>query len=167
MDERSIDAVDDGEVEDHKIDIRNYDYGDAPDTSVGSGVGNYQTTQADGGPYHAYTSSLKMGSAATDSDSGTLQNVAANADDANASDDEDGVASLAPLNTSATEYSVTIITANSTGSSANLYGWIDFNKNGIFESGEFASATVANGATSANLNWSGLSGLTDGTTYAR
>ncbi|KOR28295.1 hypothetical protein TI03_05030, partial [Achromatium sp. WMS1] len=38
---------------------------------------------------------------------------------------------------------------------------------GIFESGEFASATVANGATSANLNWSGLSGLTDGTTYAR
>ncbi|KOR29672.1 hypothetical protein TI03_01765, partial [Achromatium sp. WMS1] len=31
VDERSIDAVDDGEVEDHKIDIRNYDYGDAPD----------------------------------------------------------------------------------------------------------------------------------------
>jgi hypothetical protein len=57
--------------------------------------------------------------------------------------------------------------SNTTGATANLKGWIDFNKNGVFDASEGATATVANGATTATLTWSGLSGLTTGNTYAR
>jgi hypothetical protein len=68
------------------------DFGDAPDTGAGTGAGNYQTTQADGGPSHKVVAGLLLGDT-VDGDSGTLQNAAANADDVDGAlpDDEDGV----------------------------------------------------------------------------
>ena len=51
---------------------------------------------------------------------------------------------------------------------ARLCGWVDFNKNNNFQNGfEESCVNVASGATSATLNWTGISGLTTGTTTAR
>ncbi|MFZ2615525.1 MAG: SdrD B-like domain-containing protein, partial [Anaerolineae bacterium] len=50
------------------------DYGDAPDTGPGAGVGNYQTIAADNGPSHIVIPGLHLGRQAPDSDNGALQN---------------------------------------------------------------------------------------------
>ena len=150
------------------------DYGDAPDTTNGSATGDYQTTALHGGPAHIVFDDLKLGTARTDYDSGTLQNPTATADDDgnNANnqttpDDEDGVSSFPTLRITDTDYSLTVNVVNNTGADAYLVGWIDLNRNGVFESGEGVRQIVSNGASSATLNWSGLSGLSQGTSYAR
>jgi hypothetical protein len=83
----------------------------------------------------------------------------ANGDDVLGSDDEDGITVL-PVLTSGTgqNFSVTINTlTNTTGSTANLYGWIDFNGDGQFSVDEVATTTVANGFVgSKTLNWTGI-----------
>ncbi|BAY61052.1 hypothetical protein NIES22_11130 [Calothrix brevissima NIES-22] len=162
-------AIGNGEVEDYLVVISNSDYGDAPDTGTGTGVGNYQTTSSDGGPSHTILNTLKLGTNAPDADSGTLQNSNAEADDTNNIDDEDGVASFPSLTTSSTSYSVTVNVLNNTSSARPLVGWIDFNKDGVFAASEGVSQSVPNNASSQNitLTWTGLSGLTTGTTYAR
>jgi hypothetical protein len=68
------------------------DYGDAPDTSAGTGPGNYNSLASDNGPSHVIVPGLRIG-AVVDGDSGTLQNTSASADDVNGAlpDDEDGV----------------------------------------------------------------------------
>ena len=50
------------------------DFGDAPDTGQGTGTDNYNTTLNDNGPRHVIVNGLKLGSATTDADGGTLQN---------------------------------------------------------------------------------------------
>ena len=53
-------------------------------------------------------------------------------------------------------------------SSAKLCGWIDFNQNGTFDTGERAcAADPAAGATTANLTWTVPSDAVPGATYAR
>ena len=67
------------------------DFGDAPDTSAGTGVDDYQTLTANAGPSHTIVAGLFLG-ARVDADDGTLQNSTADADDqftAGGSDDED------------------------------------------------------------------------------
>ena len=68
-----------GEVEDYMVTItqQTRDFGDAPDASAGTGVGNYNTTIPDNGPNHLIVANLRLGANAPDSDNGTLQNVAA------------------------------------------------------------------------------------------
>ena len=89
---------------------------------------------------------------------------AADGDDLNNLDDEDGVLILPAFSAGGPQnISVTVSNlVNSTGSAANLYGWIDLNSNGQFSSGEFASSTLANGFTGTKtLTWTGvtISGL--------
>jgi hypothetical protein len=91
----------------------------------------------------------------------------ATGDDQAGVDDEDAITTFPVLNTGVSSYTLTLAVSNTTGATANLKGWIDFNKNGVFDASEGATATVANGATTATLTWSGLSGLTTGNTYAR
>ena len=52
------------------------DFGDAPDTGVGTGSGNYKTLASDNGPSHTIVAGLFLG-ATVDGDNGTLQNTAA------------------------------------------------------------------------------------------
>ncbi len=165
----STGAVGNGEVEDYPVTITNIDYGDAPDTGAGSATGNYQTTFSDGGGSHTILSTLKLGTNAPDADDGTLQNASANADDTNNIDDEDGVTFPTALSTANTSYSATVNVTNTTGSNTYLVGWIDFNKDGVFQSTEGVAQTIANNASPQNvtLNWASLSGLTTGNTYAR
>ena len=130
--------------------ISGFDFGDAPDASSGTGPGNYNTSATDGGPEHAIAVGLYMG-ASVDGDAGTLQTVAANADDVDQSlpDDEDGLNNpVSDLTmTIGTHPTVNVIVTNTTGRAAVLSGWIDYNNNGLFDNGtERAQASIADGS---------------------
>lgn len=140
-----------------------YDFGDAPDT--------YGTLDASSGAKHLSTNSTQifLGTNATDFETNGVPGVSSNGDDTAGNDDEDSVTTFPAINTSSTTYSLNVIVTNNTGSTANLRAWIDFNRNGIFDSSESASTTVATGTTggTATLNWTGLSGLVSGQSYIR
>ncbi|UUV22321.1 GEVED domain-containing protein [Paenimyroides aestuarii] len=141
------------------------DFGDAPDT--------YKTLLASNGPRHTVsqydatnnTASLMIGSN-IDLENDGFPNTNANGDDTNNINDENSV-TWPILYSNATAYTATIPVTNTTGLAATLRGWIDFNKNGTFEAAESTSVTVANGATSVSLTWTGISGISAGSTYFR
>jgi hypothetical protein len=165
----STGAASNGEVEDYQVTVTGVDYGDAPDTGTGTAADNYKTTKADGGASHTIVSGLSIGSS-VDADLGNLQNPTATADDGNGTDDEDGV-TVSAIRTDDGTYSVTVSVNNTTGTAANLLGWIDFNGDGIFQSIEAANSiqTVAanSGSTSTTLSWAIPSNIQTGTTFAR
>lgn len=142
------------------------DFGDAPDT--------YQTLQASNGARHLpaqfdavnYTSPLMLGSK-VDIEIAGHPSTNADGDDLNNINDEDGVPVFPPLYTTSISYSLSVKVTNTTGKTATIKGWIDFNRNGVFDASEGTTATVANGATTATLTWTGLSGLTAGKLYSR
>lgn len=138
-----------------------FDYGDAPDS--------YGTLTTNGGPNHGIDNTIFIGAAAPDNEITGIPTVNADGDDLDNTDDEDSVAVFPILLTNSTSYSVNVNVTNNSGNTARLVGWIDFNRNGTFESGEGTQTSVANGTTGTNvaLNWSGLSGLVGGDTYAR
>ena len=76
----------------------------------------------------------------------------------NSTTDNDGVSSFSSLYNSNSSYSVNVSVANTTGATAYLYAYIDFNGDGDFNDAGETSVQVAipNGATSATVNWSGL-----------
>ncbi len=135
------------------------DFGDAPTG----------TLQADGGPSHivpgidlvAGTAPLMLGHTIDLEDDGQ-PNAAATGDGA----DEDGITGPVTLNPGATGMTLPVSLTNSSGAAATLYGWIDANDNGSFEANEFTSVSVAAGATSASLDFSGLAAFQDGATPA-
>lgn len=69
------------------------------------------------------------------------------------SDSGDNGVSSFPGSAPDATYSVDVDLTNTTGSSAELCGYIDFGQDGNFEGDETVCTTVANGATSATLNW--------------
>ena len=148
------------------------DYGDAPDAAPGTGVRNYQTLGDDNGPIHLIVPELFLG-AAVDADGGTSQNLTANADDSVGAtpDDEDGV--LDPLELIAAPGdtpSITLSATNVTGQGATLYGWIDYNQDGVFDNTtERASMTVPDGTNDGQftLTFPQIPSNAGGTTYAR
>jgi hypothetical protein len=151
------------------------DFGDAPDSTAGVGPADYQTRNAAGGPSHVIDvtqTTLFLGNS-VDADSGALQNIDADADDVDGvlPDDEDGV--LNPLDLSATEGAspqVTLLVTNTTGSVATLTGWIDYDRDGVFDNGtESAQAPVATGTTDGRitLTFPIVPAGMDGKTYAR
>ncbi len=130
------------------------DYGDAPDPAVGTAVGDYNTVAADNGPSHTIVIGIHMG-ASVDDDDGTLQNAAADADDVDqAPDDEDGLVNPTgdlTLYVGLTP-SVDVAVTNNTGSAGTLYGWIDYNGDGVFDNTtERASIAVPDGTTAGTV----------------
>lgn len=127
------------------------DYGDAP------------SSYRDASHEISSSPSLYLGSVVPDSETATQTTSAASAgDDDDGNDDEDAFVVLpnVPLvDPSITDlsigrnYNLTVPVTNNTGAEATLHAWIDFDRDGQFEAGEYQSATVANGATSVNLNW--------------
>lgn len=137
------------------------DFGDAPAT--------YGTAKADSGASHVLTdydgtvASLMLGSSIDEEpDAAGFTGIE---DDAAGRDDEDSV-TFPPLSILTSDYSTTVALTNTSGSAATLAGWVDFDGNGTFDTGELATATVAAGATQATLSWSGVQ-PTEGATYAR
>ncbi|MGF1602313.1 MAG: GEVED domain-containing protein [Thermosynechococcaceae cyanobacterium] len=147
--------------------ISTLDYGDAPDSAIGTGPGNYQTTAADNGPVHTIDPNLYIG-VVPDGDTGTLQNESADADDNDISRDE-GQISFPALAQNTTSYTISnLAVTNNKNTSATLTAWIDFDQSGTFDADEVQTVAVPNtGTQTVSLTWSSLPGLTPGVTYAR
>ncbi|MDZ7370762.1 MAG: GEVED domain-containing protein, partial [candidate division KSB1 bacterium] len=157
----------DGEVEDYKVTIvaPNYDFGDLPDTGPGTSPGNYQTLLSDDGPRHVIVPTLRLGSL-LDSETNGQPTAGANGDDNNGSNDEDAIAEPIQLRLN-TQPTLAVNVYNMTGSPAILTGWVDLNRNGVFESGESASVWVPSGTNGPiNLTLPTITG-SEGLTFAR
>jgi hypothetical protein len=144
------------------------DFGDAPDS--------YGTLLSSNGPRHvlagydeaAGTAPLMLG-AHVDHENDGVASTAADGDDSNGIDDEDAFFGSIALQPGTTAVSLDVPVTNTTGGSANLYAWIDFDGNGRFDVAEAGScAAVAAAATQSTCTWTAPAALTDGfQTYAR
>ncbi|MEO0375746.1 MAG: GEVED domain-containing protein, partial [Cyanobacteria bacterium P01_A01_bin.17] len=152
------------------------DYGDAPlsyDDTTGNGTLNSSDTPAQ----HTISSTLHLGTTRPDAEAAPQSSAAANGDDVvntPAVDDEDGITTFPPLEQAGTSYSLTTTVNNANNVPANVYAWIDFDRDGEFDEDERAAdATVAANSTNApvTLSWSniGSSGpnITAGASYVR
>ncbi|MBL4660891.1 MAG: DUF11 domain-containing protein [Alcanivoracaceae bacterium] len=145
------------------------DYGDAPDTGIGTGLGDYQTTISDNGASHAINNGLYMGSGVPDSESDGQPNSVANGDDIVATSDEDGPQTILNF-VSGSSPVIEVLVTNQTGSTATLSGWIDYNGNGVFETAtEGATVSVTNGnlLSLVTLNFPVVPGGAPPVTYLR
>ncbi|NVP02458.1 hypothetical protein HWA77_19785, partial [Photobacterium damselae subsp. damselae] len=172
-DPRSYGVATDGEVEDYYLRVDTYDGGDAPDS--------YDTLYTSNGPSHFHAiANLYIRSATHDNNHDTDGQPTTNADgdDLDGTDDEDAdsLTKIPLLGVSDTTYTIGVPLYNATGSDANLYGWIDLNQDGDFaDAGEFAALeniingtnTLSQTAPTTALTWSGISGLTQGSTFVR
>ena len=120
------------------------DFGDAPDLTAGTGAFNYQTRRLDDGPSHVIVPGLFIGPASPDGDDGTQQNSAIG-DDRAGSDDEGFPGSDHLAVVRGAETAIDVAVTNTTGQPATLYGWVDYDLDGQFETSERASASVSSG----------------------
>ncbi len=125
------------------------DFGDAPDAASGTGPGNYNSLLTDDGPRHMIVPGLMMGSG-VDGERDAWQGANVDGDDVDdlSGDDEDGIAN--PSTALALQVDnvplVSVTVTNTTGNVASLYGWIDYNGDGVFDNGsERASVAVPDG----------------------
>ena len=152
------------------------DYGDAPDTYGTDDIaGNSSNSSEPTGASHAITPNLFLGTTAPDADAngfvdGVDNNGNATDDDdptgtgTGNGDDEDAFNTL-PNVPSVGDYSLEV--PLNSDRNATLHGWIDFDKDGKFEAGEYQSANVTSANTSANLTWNVPVGTTPGNSYVR
>ena len=145
------------------------DFGDAPDATNGTGVGNYQTRNADGGASHTLVSGMLLGSKISGEVDATA-NARANGDDIG-TDDEDGVVNpqMDLVLTTLTQPTITLRATNNVGTSGKITGWIDTNNNGVFETSESAVVSVPAFSTNGTytLTFPVIPQGFTGTTYAR
>ncbi|TVX93740.1 DUF7507 domain-containing protein [Paenibacillus agilis] len=127
------------------------DYGDAPDTGAGNGPSNYSTLLANNGPRHQTTNTLFLGTRIT-TEQDAFQNPTATGDDISKGIQDDGLTVPLPaIAVTATSYLLNVTITNNTGSPANLYGWVDFNDDGIFQANEAAPVQVVPSQTGTQI----------------
>ena len=129
-----------GEVEDYLATVTgpNTDFGDFSDFAPASSL---------------ISNTLKLGGNAPDGEVAAITNATATGDDTSAQDDEDGV-SLPGLMIAGNSHSVTVNVNNTSGSTAYLNAWFDWNNNGILtDAGELMinNVSIANGVTGNQL----------------
>jgi hypothetical protein len=160
-----------GEVEDYPLNISGTDYGDAPDILPSTSTGDYNTRGADNGPYHVIVSGLHLGAVAPDNDPATLQDVLAQADNANNVNDEDGLSVIPSIFSNSTLIQMNVSATNTTANPAAMACWIDFNRDGDFlDNGERSADVVVpanSGTASYQVSLSGFDPPTLGVTYIR
>jgi len=143
-----------------------YDFGDAPNL--------YGTDIASTGPQHIIgDGDLYLGNI-FDDELDAIPSANADGDDLDKQADEDGVnpTDLLGISTSTDNFSLDVDYTNNTPSAANLYAWIDFDRNGAFDVDEFATIAVPfGGAGTVTLTWSNLIAngvdINEGDSYAR
>ena len=140
----------DGEVEDYRIAVTGWDYGDAPST---------YGTQGPGAARHLVNPlvPLALGSC-VDTEPDGQPSLNADGDDAaigsshvgSCADDEDGVQFLSPITACTTVQVQVTVTASS---SARLDAWIDWDRSGTFDPGDriFASVVVVPGPNTLSV----------------
>ncbi len=119
------------------------DFGDAPDTGAGTGVGNYQTMLSDNGAVHLFSpvgpffdDATLSGAGAPDSEQEGQPTVNADGDDNDGNDDEGGVSMPSALTPGVSAAATICVNAGSM-QSAYVDIWVDFNKDGDWnDSGE-------------------------------
>jgi hypothetical protein len=146
------------------------DHGDLADGASGTGSGNYQTTISDNGPRHVIIDGLKIGSNVDGEQNGQPSATAVGDDNIGSPDDEDGIG-IAQGGTDSWTLGSTVTLpiniTNTTGNTAYLKGYVDWNNDGDFldadelvvdlsgaNSGAFPSSvniTVPSGATKNQL----------------
>ncbi|MCG9705790.1 GEVED domain-containing protein [Photobacterium damselae] len=121
------------------------DYGDAPDSGVGIGTGNYRTLLADNGPFHdTSVTDIYVGTTSPDTDLDGLPSTNADGDDLDGTDDEDSLG-VTQLYETSTTFSYNQLVNNSSGSDAYLYAWVDWDNSGTFDKDEFVEGGVSAG----------------------
>ncbi len=139
-----------------------YDSGDAPLS--------FEST-APAAHYYRCPAGIQLGVLTPNSNNLSPANVLAGADNMTTNGDgleEDGMSSLATY-TGSSSYSFTFTAQNTTTITGNIYGWVDWNGNGVFELSEYKTATIAAGVASQTytFTYSGLSGVFCGKKYLR
>lgn len=156
--------TDEGEIEDYQFFVSNlYDYGDVPATFEDNQASLSQPAR------QAASTSLKLGATVDTENSAQAVSAGSSNNGANGDGaDEDGIVNLAPIYSGA-PYRTQVNVFNNTGTARTLYGWIDFDNNGRFTSGELSAAlTVASMATqqTVTLSWPAAT-ITAGNVYMR
>lgn len=162
---------------------QSFDFGDAPDSygTLLNSNGARHTPAAVGGLYLGGV----FGTNGYDTESDGQPSVMADGDDTHDQngniisvgsnqDDETAVYDFQPVPLAKSSYSVVVNVYNNSGVEATVSAWIDFNKNGVFDPNERAQTVVPTtpnlshyNGTLITITWSGLTGLSNGMTYAR
>lgn len=122
------------------------DWGDLPDTSATTNASDYQTTSANNGPVHVIIPGLSLGSS-VDGENDGQSSTDALGDGA----DEDGLRIFASLNiNSGSTFRLPLSYTNTTGSTAYIEAWIDWNNNGEFDVGEMVFDVMDTGSSAYN-----------------
>jgi hypothetical protein len=121
--------------------------------------------------YYQCPSVIRFGTLNPTANNGSPGNVAPQADNMGSNGDgleEDGVATLTTYAGSGT-YSFTTSAFNNTGSTANVYAWVDWNGDGLFSASEIQTTTVPSGAAPVNrtFTWNAIAAVTCGKKYVR
>lgn len=134
-----------------------YDYGDDP-SSYGSA-----SHQISG---NTSATNLRLGTDVTDSEAGMQHSTAANGDNILNTNDEQGV-TFQTLPSNKTSYTVSVSVTNNLGAgNAHVYAWMDFDRDGVFETNEYVSSgNIASGTTNSTitLSWSSFTAIPQGT----
>jgi hypothetical protein len=130
------------------------DAGDAP-AKFENGMGDNRAVHSIF--YNNTPQQIYLGSNPGDDEYGTIYNVGDGADNEGANGDgadEDGIVKASYDGNGV--YTLTVNGLNNTGTTANIYGWIDWNNNGIFEASEIAVNTMPSSASpqTRTLTWS-------------
>ncbi|MCE7987251.1 MAG: Cna B-type domain-containing protein [Caldilinea sp. CFX5] len=137
-------AAPNGEVEDYLFNLTTTtDWGDLPDSGTGTGAQNYQTLMADNGPNHVLVGGLQLGANEDSEDGGQPDNVATGDDNGGLSDEDAVTFPVATDFVRGQSVNITVTAINTTGMAATLYGFIDFNNNGVLtDTGEMVTVNV-------------------------
>ena len=109
------------------------DWGDSPDTSSTTNRADYQTLAVNGGPVHVIVPGLKLGDL-IDAESDGLPDTEALGDNNNMSSDEDGITIFSTLDLApGITIQLPLDITNTTGDTAYVEAWIDWNGDGDFE----------------------------------
>ena len=168
--------------------IVEFDHGDAPVSYDDTADDNDIIDENDNPAKHTPSANLYLGDVAADAEVAPQSSENADGDD-NVTDadvdDEDGISDFPSLNISDDSYSLTATVNNTSGSAANIYAWIDFDRDGEFDEDERATVSDGTGTEgitlvsgqvptgssgTVTLNWNNLGtdvDITDGKTYLR
>ena len=108
--------------------VNDCDWGDLPDVANGTATDDYQTIHSNNGPRHFITNDLRLGINVDGEVNGQPSNNALGD-----GVDEDGVAIFASMNLSpGSTFRLPLSVINTTGNTAHLEGWVDWNGDGDF-----------------------------------
>lgn len=146
----------DGEVEDARVVIEAFDFGDA------YGAGDFPTLREQDGARHSIQAGVYLGEAVDAEDDAQIS-VGAAGDDTTGIDDEDGINILDSLEADASVAMHVVASTN-----GYLQGWIDFDRDGFWGAGEERLFTDAPVVAGTNALWIAVPSTAElGATYGR